>query len=553
MEHSIINSRFRRWILGLLILSMILTAVILNHSSWRGRLQYDIDYEDVITFLDGLKRYRALVDQPQANLQFFYQYVTDPPHAPLHSFQAAMAFGIFGIQDWAPYASNVCLLFLFLAAFAYAARSFGGMAVGVGLFFLALTPLAYNTIAEFRPDYPSAILTVWGVLLYLEFLKKRKWHLCALSGACYGLAILAKPPVFLYVMAIGGGPFFLGLALGWRESRWGGVVGALKNSWPFFAACALVAGPHFAVAAGKIYNYIVLNQVGQDAHLWAFKGGGLERVFYPLSGYGGWIALGRMWRIALTLAVVAGCAGIMLWRFRKTEALWFLFSTGLIAYSYCFLVINPHMNPYFGITFQIFLLFSGAGLLGFLATSRWGLWKDIAARGVVALILAFVALKAFPLPIRSEEVTKGPRANKEFLQTANRSALEILRKNSHLPLKAYVMVSTYGAISSHTLQWISDKEELGFRFQAVPYEDISNIKKLFSGDSGKNRVDFAIASEEGVFGVREELPNAQTSGPLLEYLKGHREYHEIGRVSDPEGKAYIVFSRKPRPSRENAP
>ena len=115
------------------------------------------------------------------------------------------------------------------------------------------------------------------------------------------------------------------------------------------------------------------------------------------------------------------------------------------------------------------------------------------------------------------------------------------------------MVSTYGAISSHTLQWISDKEELGFRFQAVPYEDISKIKKLFDLDSGKNLVDFAIVSEEGVFGVRKELPNAQTSAPLLEYLKGHREYLEIGRVSDPEGKAYIVFSRKPRPGHEGAP
>lgn len=63
-EYKTVNSCFKRWILGLLILSTILTACILSHSSWRGRLQYTIDYEDVITFLDGLKRYRALVDQP---------------------------------------------------------------------------------------------------------------------------------------------------------------------------------------------------------------------------------------------------------------------------------------------------------------------------------------------------------------------------------------------------------------------------------------------------------------------------------------------------------
>ena len=539
-----ISSKIYIKLISLFLLACILTAIFLNHSAWRGRLQYDIDYEDVITYLDGLKRYRALVDQPQGHLQFIYQYVTEPPHAPLHSFQAAVAFAVFGIQDWAPYASNVFLLFLLLLAFAYAARSFGGIAPGVGVFFLALSPLAYNTIAEFRPDYPSAILTVWGVLFYLEFLMKGKWHLCALSGACYGLAILAKPPVFLYVMAIGGGPFFLGLALGWRENRLDGLVGALKNSWPFFASCALVAGPHFAVAAGKIYNYIVLNQVGQDAHLWAFQGGWIERIFYPLSGYGGWIALGRMWRIALGLALASGLAGVVLWKFKRPEAKWFLVGFGMVLYSYLFLVINPHMNPYFGITFQIFLLFSGAGLLGYLATLRATLPWLVVARVFVGVILAFVFIKAFPLPVRAEEITKGPRKNKEFVQNANQAALQILSKHVSIPAKSYVMVSTYGVISSHTLQWMSDKAELGFRFQAVPYENIDGVKKLFDVAQGKNRVDFAIVSEEGVFGVREELPNAQTSGPLLEFLRSQDQYMEIGKITDPQGLAYVVFKRE---------
>jgi 4-amino-4-deoxy-L-arabinose transferase-like glycosyltransferase len=536
------SPRFQ-FILLVLLFASLLTVVFLNHSAWRGRLQYDIDYEDVITYLDGLKRYRALVDQPQGHLQFVYQYVTDPPHAPLHSFQAAVAFAVFGVQDWAPYASNVILLFLLFLAFVYSAKQFGGWALAVGLGYLALSPLAYNTIAEFRPDYPSAILTVCGVLFYLDFLRSGKMKFCALAGACYGLAMLAKPPVFLYVMAIGGGPFFLGLAMGWRESRWGGVVGAIKNAWPFFAACALVAGPHFAVAAAKIYDYIVLNQVGQDAHLWAFQGGWIERIFYPLSGYGGWIALGRMWRIALGLALASGLAGVILWKFKRPEAKWFLVGFGMVFYSYLFLVINPHMNPYFGITFQIFLLFSGAGLLGYLVTLRATLPWLVVARVFVGVILAFVFIKAFPLPVRAEEITKGPRKNKEFVQNANQEALRILADHISIPTKSYVMVSTYGVISSHTLQWISDKEELGFRFQAVPYEDFDGVKKLFEVAQGKNRVDFAIVSEEGVWGVKEALPNARTSGPLLEILEKNPDFTHIGKVPDPEGRAYFIFKR----------
>jgi hypothetical protein len=94
------------------------------------------------------------------------------------------------------------------------------------------------------------------------------------------------------------------------------------------------------------------------------------------------------------------------------------------------------------------------------------------------------------------------------------------------------------------LQWISDKEELGFRFQAVPYEDFDGVKKLFEVAQGKNRVDFAIVSEPGVFGVRENLPNAKTSGPLLEYLRTQSDFVEIGQVPDPEGKAYWIFKRE---------
>jgi hypothetical protein len=34
-------------LISLFLLACILTAIFLNHSAWRGRLQYDIDYEDM--------------------------------------------------------------------------------------------------------------------------------------------------------------------------------------------------------------------------------------------------------------------------------------------------------------------------------------------------------------------------------------------------------------------------------------------------------------------------------------------------------------------------
>lgn len=544
-----INSR---WLLILAVVSLFFTAFIVQHSFERGRLQYEVDYEDVISFLDGLKRYRLLVDEGQGRLQFLYQYAVNPPHAPLHSLQAMLAFAFLGIHDWAPYVSNGVLLFALLSALVFALRDLGPWAKVAGLFFFLCTPLAYHTVEEFRPDYPSAIATVWGILLYFQFLRTSNPWLAGWAGACYGLAMLAKPPVFPYVMAMGGGPFFLGLFLGFRANSWRGVWKGALGAWPFFAGCALVAGPHFLVAARKIMDYFILNQLGPDSHLWAFNEGWGQRISYHLTGYGGWLGLGRHWMLALLLWGCALAAGLKFARTDKSARI-LLGLTGMTAWAYFFLVINPHMNPFFGLTFQILLLFSGAAFLGWLVGQGKVPWTRFVFGGAVLAVLGMAFLLAFRLPIRKIEFTFGPERHREFLRTVNRDVMAILDENRDAGEGRYCLVSTYGAVSSHTLQWISDKEERGFRFFGVGYEPIEKVQEMFDAREGSARVDFAVVSEPGILGVHEFLPNAKTSGPLLEYLSENPEYVKIGRVWDPEGKAYVVFSRKPRLGHEGAP
>jgi hypothetical protein len=225
--------------LAIALVVVLFTAIVINHSFSRGRLQYEVDYEDVISHIDGLKRFHDLTDN--SALYFIQQYLLNPPHAPLHSLQAMLSFAVFGIHDWAPYVSNAVLLFALLAGIFYVLRDFRVLSFAAGALLFLCTPLAYHTIEEFRPDYPSAIATVWGILLYLQFLRTSNPWLAGWAGACYGLAMLAKPPVFPYVLAMGGGPFFLGLFLGFRSHGWRGVWEGTLGAWPFFASCALVA------------------------------------------------------------------------------------------------------------------------------------------------------------------------------------------------------------------------------------------------------------------------------------------------------------------------
>lgn len=542
-----INKRLgSKWVFPLIVVSALFTAFVVQHSFERGRLQYEVDYEDVITFLDGLKRYRLLVDEGQGRLQFLCQYVVDPPHAPLHSLQAMLAFAFLGIHDWVPYVSNFILLFALLASLVFALRDASSLGKVAAVAFLLCTPLAYHTVEEFRPDYPSGIATVWGIFLYLRFLRDRSSWTAAWAGICYGLAMLAKPPVFLYVLAMGGGPFFLGLLLGFHRSSWQGMWKSTLQAWPFFAGCAVVAGPHFLIATKKILDYFLLNQLGPDSHLWAFNEGWSHRIAYHLTGYGGWLGLGRHWALALGLWGISLGAGMFAFRQGSSMKWPLLGSAGMALWAYIFLVINPHMNPFFGITFQALLLFSGASVLAWLADCAHKQWGALILRTGVVAVVGVAFLLAFRLPVRKIEFTFGPERHREFLQTANRDVMEILKKFRDSTEGRYCLVSTYGAVSSHTLQWISDKSETGFRFFGVTYEPIEKARQLFDTNAGTARVDFAVVSEPGMLGVHEFLPNAKTTGLILEYQHNHPEYIEIGRVPDPNGISYVVFRREPR-------
>ena len=382
-------------LLPIAVVSIFFTAFVINHSFERGRLQYDVDYKDVISHIDGLKRFHDLTDN--SALYFIQQYLLNPPHAPLHSLQAMLSFAIFGIHDWAPYVSNIFLLFALLAGLFYVLREFGALSFAAGALFFLCTPLAYHTIEEFRPDYPSAIATVWGILLYFQFLKTSNPWLAGWAGACYGLAMLAKPPVFPYVLAMGGGPFFWGLLSGFRIDGWRGVWKGVLMAWPFFVGCAVVAGPHFLVAARKIVDYFILNQLGSDSHLWAFNEGWGQRIAYHVTGYGGWLGLGRHWILALVLWGGALAAGLKFVRTDKSTRI-LLGLSGMTAWAYFFLVINPHMNPFFGLTFQILLLFSGAAFLGWMVGQGKVLWKRFVFGGAVLAILGVAFCWPFDCP-----------------------------------------------------------------------------------------------------------------------------------------------------------
>ena len=105
--------RGRRWIfLFVLLISAVYTAHVVQWSARWGRIAMDPVYDDVGYFMDGLQRLDLF--QRSGIRGLCSSLVQSPPHSPYSTLVATLAFDLFGVHDWAPYALNAVPLFLFL-------------------------------------------------------------------------------------------------------------------------------------------------------------------------------------------------------------------------------------------------------------------------------------------------------------------------------------------------------------------------------------------------------------------------------------------------------
>jgi hypothetical protein len=507
-----------------------------------------MDYEDIITHIDGLKRWRDLSNCGVA--AYLDNYIKNPPHAPLHSMMASLGFMLFGVKDWAPYAVNAVVLFAFLALVRRETLPFGSWSSWLAVCGALFVPVAFKSIHEFRPDFPCALATLWGMLMYPRSRDQRFGTKAALSGALFGLALLAKPPFFPYTLAMAGLPWLITIAEGFRERKSiQGIWNPVLNSWPFFVGTAVIAGPHYIVAWQKILGYIQQNQFGADAHVWRMKGGIGYQLAYHLFGVGGQFMLGKGVVILIGLAATGLILSFLRRRSDQENSGRFLRLFGFMAWAWLLIAVNPHENPFFGLTFQYGLvlvaMFSLAWFFFIASTAEWPLK---AATGVPLAAVFAIFYLGFPLPEYSQNVGFTSDANlnpaeiKEFTRMLPVRVYEILKKYRPYSDSGYTLLSSYGIVSSHRLQWLADKEKQDFTVFAVPFTPLEQLLHMFKQDPNEiHHVDFVIVSEANAEGVFEHLPNAKTSEGLLEWISKQSSYSLVEMVKTPSGKKYCIF------------
>ena len=318
-----------------ILFGALLTAAVTSWSFRHGRLILLPDYDDVGYMEDAARRLRIIEDSGVG--MFLGEYAKHPPHSPYGTLVGLASFLVFGIHDWAPYVASVVLV---CGYFALSDRLLRGLPLWQKLLvfaFVLSVPMVVRSAAEFRPDHASALLLCGGLILLLEgpFVGSSFRHKAG-AGALVGLAVLAKPPMFVAA----------GLLIGWAllvataaDFLAAGREGLGRNRRPTRQQVALawaatllpailIPLPHFIFAGAMVVNYIYDNMFGQFKDVWQTQGPLKWHLNYYLFGEGGQIMLGGRVRprqfvvprhlVLLTIILVAGVVQV-LWRRRRAE------------------------------------------------------------------------------------------------------------------------------------------------------------------------------------------------------------------------------------------
>jgi hypothetical protein len=251
--------------------------ILMNGGAVYGRLAIPPPYDDVTYFVQALTRLKLF---QQSDLwAVIRSFWAQPPHAPYSEIGAFLGFLIGGVTPERAYAVNAVATTLIAASVATAFRWSISFAA---VFFAFMTSLHWfdQVITIFHPDLVSgfAVAAACTILLWQDQLITSRWR-AVLAGLMVGLALLIKPTVLPYAVAMIGLSFVLGAVVGRRtEGGWSGVLRRLAVGVP---TVLLIAGPYYVLTFRDLLWYIHAALVTQR-DVWAYQGTRTDHFLYFL-------------------------------------------------------------------------------------------------------------------------------------------------------------------------------------------------------------------------------------------------------------------------------
>jgi len=519
------------------LLSLCLTLLAIHWSSEQGKLTHDIQYDDVLHFVDGLDLYNVF--ETEGFIPAVRYVSHDPTLAPLSTLTVAVSFAVFGVKPWAPYAANgVVLLLALWTVWALTARFPLWLRICAVLWFLSV-PMAWSALGDFKPNFLSSLLLLVGMLALLEWwLLDAPPSLLPIAAGCVAFSIIAKPPFFPYVgftLCF----FSVGLLVLRRISA--------KRSWfppgtrwqvyLLAAGVGLLIVLPYALTGGEVVLKMLMEHIapgGKYNDVWTSTIKRHSYWLYFFTGHGGVMLGTQLW-----LAIALWAASLLaLLHSNRTYKIVFAAVLWLLLLAYLPPTLTEVKHRFTGLMFQLLFVLGPVYLLALRfqqsGTSFGKKSTSISMAGAAIIALIFMD------PIRGLGGELYPPEQGREQQRLVRDLLQSIEKNYFGTAEPKLVLFTTGLINSNTLDWVARSED--YPIDIPPSGNIVTLRKT---DLTTKDADFILAADPDALGTYKWHPLTKQADKMFLWLEESGDFEMVYQAETSEGGNFKLYRRKP--------
>jgi hypothetical protein len=520
-----------------IVLWIVLTMYAISYSYARGKLSIPIGYSDSAYFLDGYTRLQQMYAKGLSGVAWGYIHAT--PHSPISSLLAFLGFALFGVNDVSPYLLNSAIAFVFLVYVLKFFRTSIPAFRWVVLAFVCAVPLSTVGITEFRPDFAASLFLALGVLTTISeaFVDARPAHL-AMGGTFFGLSILSKPAFFPFALFLWGCSVAAAvLADFFSIAPEKNVRLAIRSAAIHGGALAAVALLDLAFDWRNVLASIRYILFSHHTKVWTanLRGNSLFKALYYLTGPGGKQMLGgQLW---ILLALIGIALLFLPQKSREAKIRWGALLV-LTSISYAFFSFITAKTPFWGLSFQILMVFAAVAglttLLDWIAKTGLSSTAPCAVAATLAVSGLYFLQPMFPV--------RGLRGapDTDFNWDAHERIIDIIAaQNDRSPIVVYLLA--VGEVNGESLLWMCVKRGLNVKITGDPqsHKLEKHLKAMLAAD-------VVVAPDPGTLaGTHPLLPSAQVTGEILRAVKDDPHFVQADQIAATDGKHLYVFVNNP--------
>jgi hypothetical protein len=523
-------------------LAVLAAFLFVREAMVQGKLLAPPLPDDVNYMVDAAGRLNAFYTNGTRAL--IAGYVENPPHSPFSSGLAFLSLLIFGAHEWAPYAASALVALLFFAIVAWILRAVPMWQRAAVMVMLFPLPIVAVSIREFRPDLAAALLIAAGTLLAVEGpILGPSRRRAALVGALFGAALLAKPSTFPVTIALFGLTISAAGMLDPSErSKLRRLHRTIFAGLAAAAALALVAVPHFLLAARRTFGYMHSNIFGDDRELWVVEGSRLFHLRYYIDGPAGQYQFGSAGWIILGFAALALLLSARLQDGAAHRRFLVLFLVSGASWSLA--TINSVKQEFFGLPFQVTALFAAIIGLGLLITSGQARWfPRIPWAAALLITLAAASVLSFRFTQIWAPADRPATGMHELRQFHDDLYAAVIAHSRGRP--ATVFVTFNGRINWKNLQFRAHQDRTPLTFRSL---NRARTPDLYVAEYAG--ADLIIASDPDHPHLWQRIQGAAFHAEVLRALRDSPEFRHVEELSTPRHpQQFHIFRRiPPRPA-----